>query len=130
VESQVFDRGKVRPALLCVDVGDIRNLLLVGPGRGEIAVQKIGCAMVESTFFQFFVHSGLSGARTDAQLVHQTQNCLVIDENTLLLNQMDRDTAIAIGLSGVFPGFLHQLHPGCITVFVLEMLDACIIGGS
>lgn len=77
-----------------------------------------------------FVHFGLSGLGTDAQLAHQPQNRLVIDRKTQLLLEVDRDPPIPVAFVRCFinrPDFFHAL---LIRVGLYQLFDPNIISGS
>ncbi len=74
---EILDRGQISPALQGANVGDICDPLLVWFCRDKVPIEYIGIAMVRPDFFQFFVHFGLSGLRTDTQLAH-TCTCVLV----------------------------------------------------
>ena len=68
--EQVFDRGEISPALLGLDIGHIRDPLLVRSGGREISSQEVRVPMGTLNSIQLLEDLSLPGHRTDPQFVH------------------------------------------------------------
>lgn len=68
--EQVLDGGEVAPALLRGNEGDICHPFLVGAGGGELTVEQVVIAMVDSQGGHFFVGFAFAGDGMNVEFVH------------------------------------------------------------
>lgn len=128
--EQVFDRREISPALLRVDIGNIRDPFLVGLGGREITSQDVRVPMRTPDLRPLWIEFTFPGHGMDANLVHQPQNGLVVDANPPVLLEPDGDPSVAIGLMRPIISFQDDCHSFRIRIRSLDPLGPGIISSS
>ncbi len=80
---QIENDGKIKPALMCPDIGDVASPLLVGRIGNKIAVEPVGCntqAMVAVS--GYLVPAGAD--RLDPIDLHQSPDTTLADSQARL----------------------------------------------
>lgn len=93
---EIFDDGKIEPALVGVDLGNVGDPFLVRLRGVEITIQQVGVSIGAKLLGRTFIHLAPAGNGSDAQLIHQPQNRLVIDDFPAATQEPSLNTAVAI----------------------------------